>query len=204
MENIKARATAYIVPIKAIHQGEFVKDEGEYGSSYLSVDKKKMSRVNLIGIIISKDQSNDAFLLDDGEDKVSIRNFEYAFASSDLKVGDVVLVIGRIRDFDGDRYIMPEIVKGISSKWLKVRKKEIGSFMCVKPIDNQEGYAAETVPDVHKRIISSVREFDHGEGAHLGDVLANVNIPDCEKLIDDMLKEGELFENMPGKIKVLD
>jgi len=45
--------------------------------------------------------------------------------------------------------------------------------------------------------------LDSGEGADIEDVIVKADVKDCEPLLNSLIKEGEIFEVRPGRIKVL-
>jgi hypothetical protein len=53
-------------------------------------------------------------------------------------------------------------------------------------------------------IIGLIRGMDAGKGVDLDDLISASNMGNCEQIIDHLLKEGEIFEIMPGKLKVLE
>ena len=67
-----------------------------------------------IGIIILIEQGNgfEEFIIDDGTGQLPIRNFDVAIKIGGA-VGDVVNIIGRIRDYNDQRYLLTEIINKI-------------------------------------------------------------------------------------------
>ena len=123
MEEAK-RQLAIKAQIKDIVDGEYVKQEG-WNPNYILNNNIKISRVNLISTIISKNPELNKLTLDDGTGSVSLRSFEDIDLET-VDVGDTILVIGRPREYNNEKYIMPEIIKKIKDKkWIEVRKKEI-------------------------------------------------------------------------------
>ena len=53
-------------------------------------------------------------------------------------------------------------------------------------------------------IFNIIKDLDNGEGADTEEVIEKSGRPDCEKIIDSLLNEGEIFELKPGKLKVLE
>lgn len=54
------------------------------------------------------------------------------------------------------------------------------------------------------QIINTIRRLDQGEGADTDEVLTAAEIKDGEAIINNLLKEGEIFEISNGKVKVLE
>ena len=123
------RQVAYKVRIADILNNRYIKEEG-WLPNYVSVGDMKVSRANLLGVIVSKaaqegakDVASYDFILDDGSGRISLRFFE---SVQPLDVGDMVIVIGRPREFGTERYVVPEIVKKVTDpKWVELRKLEL-------------------------------------------------------------------------------
>jgi hypothetical protein len=46
--------------------------------------------------------------------------------------------------------------------------------------------------------------IDKGQGIETEDMIKKLDLANIEKTIENMLKEGEIFENMPGRLKILE
>ena len=118
------RQTAVKIRIVDLKDSSYVKAEGDWQPNYLlTPHNKKVSRVNLLGTVIESDENS--FTIDDGTSQIVVRSFENLQVQP--KTGDIVVVIGRPREFDGI-YIVPEIVKIIQEKqkeWVELRKLEL-------------------------------------------------------------------------------
>ncbi|MCD6522956.1 MAG: hypothetical protein J7K68_04355 [Candidatus Diapherotrites archaeon] len=115
------RAVAFKVSIDTIHKGTFHKSDEEFKPSYIDVDGKKISRVNIVGTVVKK-QGAEA-VIDDGTGDVSLIAFRNELDR--IEEGDVVRVIGKIRERDGERNIYVEALKKVDKAYLKLRKLEI-------------------------------------------------------------------------------
>ena len=103
-------------------------EEHNQNSHYiLTADQQKIYRVNVLGIIVHKELRGtiNNILIDDGTEKIMVRFFEENKNLLDLEVGEVVFILGRVREYQKEKYILPEIVKKTNSLWLKVRAKEL-------------------------------------------------------------------------------
>ena len=63
------RETAYKIRIKTILEHAYVKQEG-WDPNYIDLNGHKVSRVNVIGTITSKE--NNSYLLDDGTASITL------------------------------------------------------------------------------------------------------------------------------------
>ena len=204
-QQLVARQIAYIVHINDILSGKFTKEDN-LNPSYVRIGSKSVSRVNVIGVVIglNNDGSFQKIVVEDGSGKISLRNFEKRV---DVNIGDVIHLVGRIREFGNERYITPEIIKkNVNKKWSLVWKE-----FALKD-DNEHGSEKveeinlEEVKFVHSesyidKLLESIRALDSGDGASYKEVVKNIH---DEKVISNLLLQGEIFEVKPGKLKVLD
>ena len=116
----KIKPFAVEINIESIDRCDFINGEEH---NYLQVDDQKISRINLIAAIVRKEKIGTItnMLLDDGSGKIIIRSFEENKKIEELKVGDVAIVIGKVRAYNQERYISPEICKKVNPLWLKLR-----------------------------------------------------------------------------------
>ncbi|MEK6886639.1 MAG: hypothetical protein AABW88_02290 [Nanoarchaeota archaeon] len=202
-QTIQPRQVAYIVRIDDIHRGTFVKEDG-WNPSYVKIGDKNVARINIISAIIeSSDNGNyQNILIDDGTGKISVRNFERKI---DVNVGNIVLLVGRVRQFGSDKYIVPEIVKkNVDKKWSAIWKKTA----IKNNINDEEISEKEEVEIISEKpkhdsndIISKIRDLDDSSGVSYSEIVKN---SDDEKMIAELLLRGDVFEIKPGRLKVLD
>ncbi len=119
--------TAEKLSLLDIEQSEYVQGEDE-PSFLITLDQRKVSRCNVFATVIGKEEAGNItnIILDDGTAQLVLRSFEPTSLVRALSLGVVVAVIGKVRVYNGERYLSPEIVKKINPLWLKVRKNELG------------------------------------------------------------------------------
>ena len=197
------RQVAYKIKISDILNGSLTKDDF---SVSVRLDGFSVSRVNIIATVIYKaEEFNYAgAAIDDGTGKIQLRSFENNSYFSKIDVGDVVLVIGKIREFNSEKYIMPEILKKISNaKWMDVRRLELEESGVI------DGYAkpVDEAPVSDKKdadVYSLVKKLDQGDGASFDDIVRGYGSSDAEKMLNALLESGDIFEIRPGRLKVLE
>jgi RPA family protein len=210
--NARIRATAYKLPILAMIKSPYVKGEAEFAPNFLQLEDKKVSRVNLIGVVVRADGPN-SFVLDDGTGEISVRSFDQSPIPEAPSVGEIINVIGKPREFGSERYLVPEIIKKTAQEWMQVRKLEMAKIS-ISPNQPEKEKAPE-VEDIgleaagnilgkHEKVLSYIKDNDRGQGVDVEEIIKNLDINDCEGLVEEMLKEGNIFENLPGKLKVLE
>jgi len=130
MPEPQKRQIAYKARIADLINGGYVKEEGWTPNYIITKQGKHISRINLIGTVISKTEEGSEYqslVVDDGSGTISLRLFEKNDNVKNIEIGDVVLLIGRPREYGSEKYIVPEIIKKINNKkWIDVRKIELG------------------------------------------------------------------------------
>jgi len=196
MEEIK-RQVARKISIDDLQKGIYIKQEGWQSNFVQTQSGDKVSRINMVGTVISQQEAQCS--IDDGTGRIDIRTFDQSQSLPTLAIGQVIMVIGRPREFGSEMYILPEIVKPvIDKKWIEVRLKELR---------RKEKIMVEATPQPKKEvgmqeIYEAIKELDQGNGVNIEDVLQKLNDPQTEEIIQKLLREGELFEIAPGKLKI--
>lgn len=197
--------------IAQILSGKYVKEVEEEKQNHVVLsDGRKVYRANVIATTVGIDSEDKSIILDDGTGRIKVKSFDDNYSFKNISLGEVVLVIGKIREF-GEKYILPEIVKSIvDKKWIEVRKKELGVLTLEKKEEKietkiqEEEIIEEVKENKTDAIISVIRNLDEGEGADLDQVLLALSTTATEKDIERLLNEGEIFQTKPGRVKVLD
>ncbi len=236
------RQVAHKVRIKDLNEGSFVQKEGWEPSFVLTKDNRELSRVNIIATIVSPVVNEGNFSsigVDDGTGNISVKSFENSKIFKEVQIGNHITIIGRPREFNKEKYLVPDIIKKIEDpSWIKVREielrtldKNIDEKKIGQPQENspkteqpKEEQKPKTQPQANinvekkveevkppeiketkpKNIITIIKELDPGSGADTDSVIEQSNNPNSEKLINNLLLEGEIFEISPGKLKVLE
>lgn len=210
------RQVAEKLRIVDLKDGQYIKEEGLRPNYVMLKNGHKVSRVNLVGTVVSNstDLGYRDVCIDDGSAKISIRAFEQNPAMDALSIGDPVFIIGRPREYGREIYVLPEIIKKIvDMKWLEVRQLELAKIKIVPestaPVDVPVEEPKETVEEdiVEDKGVGAVKEairsLDSGSGADYEEITKKVG-PDADKTISNMLKNGDVFEVSPGKLKLLE
>lgn len=208
----KERQTAFVVTAESLLSGRYEKGKEEFSPNYMILqDGRSVSRVNMIAVIVSitEDPTFRSFTIDDGTARISARVFDKE-SFQEVSIGDVVLVVGRPRQFGTETYIVPEIMKKVSNPlWVEHRKLQLAKLNKVKKENKEHGKVEEVViADENKEgkntenIIETIKKLDKGEGAFIEDVVQGIK--DGENIIKNLLEQGEIFEIKPGRIKVLE
>jgi hypothetical protein len=212
-EEQQKRQVARKLWIRDILAGTYIKEEGFKPNHIILKDNSSAARVNLIGVAVSSSSEGlPTITLDDGSGRISIRAFEPSAQMSAVQIGDVVLVIGRPRQFGNEMYVLPEIVRKIPDLgWIEVRKMELGSTPITsaespeaKPADSAEEEVVDDSFGLSETVMNAIRSLDTGAGADTDAVIEQVGPGNAEKAIQFLLQSGDIFEVSPGKLKVLE
>ena len=196
MEEFK-RQIAKKVSIRDLQEGIYVRQEGWQSNFVQTPTGDKVSRINLVGTVVSEQQGGQ-FSIDDGTGKIIIRAFDKPIIP--IPIGQVIMVIGRPREFGSQTYILPEIIKPIENNaWIQVRLKELKRPG--KIIPTKEEPAPHPIPTL-QQVYETIKELDQGNGANIEDVLQKLQYDETEEVIQKLLREGELFEINPGILKI--
>lgn len=200
------RQVAYKISLKEVLTSKFVKEEGWTPNYIVLEDNTQVSRVNIVAIVVESTESSaqwSSIRVDDGSATMTIRAFENKDLLNNWNVGDIVTVIGRIREYNGQRYIQPEIVKRMEqAEWLELRRAELQKLRKAPAMEVY--HAEEEIVADDPDIIKVIRELDKGDGASIQDVVQRLPKIQAEKMIDHLIKIGEVFESRPGRVKVLE
>ena len=205
-KTFQKRQIAYKARVSDILNGSFSKDELSAG--YIKLNGVNVSRVNVIANIVYKsgdEQNYSSALIDDGTGKILLRTFENTNLFSKADIGDIVLVIGKVREYNNERYILPEIVRKLEKfEWMSLRKIELKDTIIEPVKEPANEVVEEAVKTVGVEIYIIIKKLDDGDGAAIEDVMKESNNPDAEKIISRLLENGDVFEIKPGKLKVLE
>ncbi|MEK6952890.1 MAG: OB-fold nucleic acid binding domain-containing protein [Nanoarchaeota archaeon] len=228
---VQQRQVAYKVWISDLISGKFVKEEGEWDPNYVIIrNNLKVSRVNIIASVVNKyknDENSYAYItIDDGSGAVDVRAWrEDITLLGKCEIGDLILLIGRAKEFNENIYVIPELIKKLdNSSWAKVRKieleKEFGvpvkvdkvsidDKKLVVSVDNRGGIvvkeesAGEMLTQTSRQkvldYISKKEEVTYDE------ITENLKIDEKEAndIIKELLREGEIYQPKPNYLKVI-
>lgn len=206
-KSFQKRQVACKVWISDILNSSFMKDETSAG--YIKINDVVVSRVSLMATVVYKadqEQNLGGVMIDDGTGKILLKSFENFSPFSKVDVGDMVLAVGRIREFSSEKYIMPEILKKLNdANWMAVRKLELKDHILAGQKEEKIDEIDESVSvNAGEQIYSLIKKFDTGDGADIDEIIKNSSLNDAESIINHLLENGDIFEIKPGRVKVLE
>ncbi|VVB84027.1 OB-fold nucleic acid binding domain protein [uncultured archaeon] len=200
------RNVAYKFRIGDVLLGKPIMDGERF--SFLELGDKKIIRVNIIGNITDKYESDGErkyifFTLDDGSGQIKIKCFSDEVGRfKNISQGQTVLIIGVLRNFNNETYISPEIMKEQDAKYLLLRKLEIEKVKS----RNVQPLAKEQIIAVKDKILDIIKGAEKDGGIEMDTIIMDLRevSPDViNQEIKRLLEEGIIFEPRPGKIRWL-
>ena len=199
------RNIAFKLRIGDILMGKPVFDEERF--SFLELGDKKIVRVNVIGNIVEKFDSEgekrfSVLNLDDGSGQIKLRVFaDDVEKFKNITQGQTVLVIGLLRSFNNEIYINPEIMKEQDIKYLLIRKLETE-----KNKVQAEPIARDQIIAVKDKILGAIKSAEDEGGIEIEKII--LSLKDISPIIinqeiQKFLEEGIVFEPRPGKVRYL-
>lgn len=221
METNFQRQTAKIASVDELLTGDYITQEG-WKPNYIQTKSRRITRVNIIGIIIEKPNPYE-IILDDGTGTILISDFNHSQSTSNSKVGEGVLIIGRPRKANDETFIAAEAVQTKQIKenplWLVKRKEELKEISQKKELDDEyksvdveepqdeddveiseEEITTELTDD---ELIKFIKQKDEGEGCSIEEIISHFG-QEADNTILTLIAMGEVYEIKPGKIKVLE
>ena len=198
-----------------IHPQEFA--ENEVFEKSLILDGKRIHRVRLLGNVSNVDNSNIVSFDLGG---ISVKDFENK--SLDVEENDFLDIIGRIGEYNGERYVALEVYSKKNEnkdKWTELRNLEIEKTRnYVKDeetiIYNRDEMSSELSVesealedlygdlDIKDKVLDTIREND---GITYEDLIDNLGLEDVEldNVLSELKEDGEIYEPNPGSYRIL-
>jgi len=204
------RLTAYKLNIKDIADSVFHKREDE--PNYINLQELKISRVNLMGVMVHKFISDDgnyaAITLDDTTETIRCKFFasdskEMIEKLRDIEEGEILDIVGRVREYNEEVYISPETLVNVDDPNSEiVRRLEIARFKTmieeIKKAEQEEPIVTpkeEAPPEdkLLKLIDKGVKNFN--------DLMkeSGFNEDLCKEALSILLNRGDIYEPKKGE-----
>jgi RPA family protein len=207
MDVLPKRQTAYKVWVKDIHSSVQKKDNATSLVSF-EINNKNVVRVNLVASIIESNVSGNygVMVVDDGSAQVKLKVWnDDLWLLEDKQVGDFVLIIGRIAEFNNERYVRPEIIRNVSFDWALLRRLELIKEYGTPKVEEKVVVSVEEMPmkEVEPSLVAReiiLRTVEKMDDVSEEDLIAACKMPKEKVLVAiyDLLKEGEIFSPQKG------
>lgn len=205
-QNQFKRHIAYKFRIGDLLVGKPIFDEERF--SFLELGDKKIMRVNIIGNIVDKFDSEGErkysfFTIDDGSGQIKLKCFgDDVDKFRNFAQGKTVCVIGVLRNWNNETYIAPEIIRENDVKYLMIRKLEIEKERS-KKVDI---LGRDKIVAVKDKILSAIKSAEEDGGIEIDKIimtLRDISPVIINQEIQKFLEEGIVFEPRPGKVRYL-
>ncbi len=204
------RNTAYKYRIGDVLVGKPVTNtvDGNERFSFLELGNKKIVRVNLIGNIVDRYESQGdtnylSLTLDDGSGQIKLKIFgDDVSKYSEIHQGTTVIVIGTMRYWNNELYVSPEIIREADPKYLLLRKLETEKTRA----SNSKPAEKNQLGAVKDKILDIIKSSEENGGIEMDELIMKLRefSPDIiNQEVQKLLEEGIAFEPRPGKIRYL-
>jgi len=204
---IRKRNVAYKLRIGDILKGKPIMSEGSAESPskflFLELGDKKIVRVNLLANCVDKyvqdgEKKYASLTVDDASGQIRLKAFGEDISNlKDVTQGDTLQIIGNVREWNSELYILPEVLKKVDPRWLLVRKLEIQKSRKDIPLQSNA-----PVRDV---LLEAIKKAEDDGGVDVDKLIMDTEAsPDLiNQEIKKLLEEGLVYEPRPGRIRYL-
>jgi|SRR3989344_1746310 len=216
------RRTAYKFWISDIANATMTKQGDAY--SFFKIKNMDVTRVNVMANVVFKfigdNNSYAALTLDDGTATIRAKAWrDDTSIFNGINLGDIVIVVGKIRGYNGELYILPEVVRQLDPNWELVRKLELlklygkpriadlsQGFSVHQATDSAQNIEEDAVLETSRQKVFALIENDNSEfGVKLDNISQELRLTEeeADSIISEMLKEGEIYQVKPGYVKII-
>ena len=202
-QEIRKRNIAYKLKIGDVFKGKPMMDEGKF--LFLELGDKKVVRVNILANCVDKfiqegEKQFASLTVDDASGQLKLKAFgEEIEPLKEIMQGDTLQIIGNMREWNGELYMIPEVVKKVDVRWLLVRKLEIQNAR--KDIPTAESGDSNLKNDIMQKI----RDAEGDGGVDVDTIIMDVEAsPDAINAeVKKLLEDGLVYEPRPGRLRYL-
>ena len=196
------RRIAYKLRIGDILAGKVVLDADRF--KFLEHENKEVVRINLIANIIDKFIQDDekkfaSLTLDDASGQIKVKVFGDDIQKfENFSQGDTLQIVGLLRQWNNEVYVIPEIMKKKEPTYLLVRKLEL-------ELEKPKTLAPEKLIELKDKILSLIKKEEENGGAEIESMILELKSPpeSINQEIKRLLEDGIVYEPRPGKVRYL-
>ncbi|AJF62506.1 MAG: hypothetical protein QT11_C0001G0357 [archaeon GW2011_AR20] len=219
MEQI-SRLVAHKLWLGDLKEENFVQRSGEFESNYIALNNKQVTRVNIVANVVNKFENEDksyiGITMDDSSAQIRLKTWrEDTRILENISIGDIVLIIGKIKKYNEEIYILPEIVKKVSPNDEILRKLELikeygipekNKIVLIKEKEPEISYEEInfTSNNLRNELLNLVERYEDKLGITLEEIKLELHasLDDLNKVLEELLKEGQVYE-VKGKYRLL-
>jgi uncharacterized protein len=197
------RYVAYKLVIGDVLQGRIILD-GER-LKFLEIGGKNVVRVNVVANIIDKYVQEDgekkfgSLTLDDASGQLKVKAFgEDVKKFEEFQQGDTVNIIGLIRQWNDELYVIPEVIKKKEPSYLLLRKFETD-------VNKKESLDDGDLKEFKGKVLSMIKKEEENGGIEISKIAEELgeDLKIVNQEIKRLLEEGVIYEPRPGKVRYL-
>ena len=201
MPEQRKRNIAYKMRIGDVLKGKPMMDEGKF--LFLELGDKKIVRINVLAKCVDKfvqdgEKQYASLTIDDASGQIRLKAFgEDIVILKDIMQGDTLQIIGNVREWNGELYMIPEVVKKVDPRWLLVRKLEIQNSRKDMPADGDS--------ELKDMLMQKIKDAEADGGIDVDAIIMDTEAsPDSiNEEIKKLLEEGLVYEPRPGRLRYL-
>lgn len=202
LNEVRKRNTAYKFRIGDVLKGKPIMKDERFNC--VEIGDKNVVRVNIIANVIDKyvaegEKKYAVATIDDASGQLKIKTFgEDIEIVKNLSQGDTIQLVGLLRDYNNEIYVLPEIAKRIDPKWLLIRKLEI-------QISRKDLVSSSDAP-LRDVILEKIKNAEKDDGIEIDKLImdssdSSPSIINAE--IKKLIEDGMIYEPRPGKLRYL-
>ncbi|MBU2576594.1 MAG: OB-fold nucleic acid binding domain-containing protein [Nanoarchaeota archaeon] len=202
-QEIRKRNIAYKMRIGDVLKGKPMMDEGKF--LFLEMGDKKVVRINVLANCVDKyiqegEKQFASLTVDDASGQMKLKAFgEDIGPLKEVLQGDTLQIIGNVREWNGELYVIPEVIKKVDPRWLLVRKLEIQNSRKDMPaVENGDS-------NLKNGIMKQIKDAETDGGIDIDTIIMDTEAsPDLiNGDIKKLLEEGLIYEPRPGRLRYL-
>ena len=216
---VKKRSTAYKVHISDLVSGKWV--EKPNGRFVLTNSGLEAQRARVMGTVVDKFISSQSefgsITVDDGTKTIRAKAWKTQNPLiNKVQIGDIVDVIGKVREYQGEIYLVPELIISVDDpNWELLRELEIMSLNPkdkTSPVKEEIGISEEDEAAVEENLVDKIgnvleiiEEMDEGEGVDFGTIKKKTGLSqkELESCLVELLSDGTIYEPRPQNYRKL-
>ena len=219
MSNDYQRLTAFRACINDLIIANYVIQKE--GADYVEFKNLRVSRVRLIATIVNKRVNEDGtyayLVLDDGTETMRVKSWKEDVKKLEKPViGDIIEIIGRVKEWEGERYLTCESVKVLNdpNHWLYHKFELLLAGEKVERIEEKSESGVSTGVEAKKdknesaedKILRLIKENDIGKGTSLALIFKSSGFSEkeVEEVLKNLLIDGLVYEPTKHNYKILD
>ncbi|MEM2874427.1 MAG: OB-fold nucleic acid binding domain-containing protein [Candidatus Hadarchaeales archaeon] len=217
------KPVAYKFRISDLLRGRYVRSADISEPSHLLVPPGvKVTRARIMGTVIEKflrDDHGYAMLrLDDGTETITVRAWRDGVQELEkFEVGDVVDVVGRIREFEGELYVVPDLIIEVRDPNLELlrelenmkqaialRASEAVGTALPSREEETEDLLPQVPEELKNKVMLALDRLDSPAGATAAEIGKEVglSVNQVEEALRALLMLGSIYEPAAGRYRL--